>query len=283
VKETPNHKIRYPDKGDPDALAAYWQHQAEDLERELDAIHPKQIVGGADGQLIIVKDGAPAFAAMKGDATLAEDGTLAIGDAKVSTKHLADNATTTAKLADKSVTETKLADGSVADIKLVSRNNAVWRHVASAETTFNLDRPAGLYAMAHGGPVANGGSIQTTAVSIFRLDAADYAVTGMKTKIRVAAQLLVNGVFPNTDFKVGLYRVLQAGGGADALTLNIGERVVGPATFASPSALAFLENIVSAEATLVTGTYLLGVETTAALANNSSAHLSAQLQMRHVP
>lgn len=37
-KETTNHKLRYPEKGDPDTLAAYWQHLAEDTERELNAI-----------------------------------------------------------------------------------------------------------------------------------------------------------------------------------------------------------------------------------------------------
>lgn len=48
------HKIRYPEPKDPDTLALYWQHQAEDLERELEAIKPKQIVPGSKGQLLLV-------------------------------------------------------------------------------------------------------------------------------------------------------------------------------------------------------------------------------------
>jgi hypothetical protein len=84
VKETTNHKIRYPEPKDPDTMAVYWENQAKDVDRELDAIDPKQIIGGSAGKILIAKStGAGVWAALKGDGTLAEDGTLNIGGRKI--------------------------------------------------------------------------------------------------------------------------------------------------------------------------------------------------------
>lgn len=91
MKETTNHKLRYPETKDPDTLALYWENLAKDTERELDAIDPKQITGGSAGKIIIAKStGAGVYAALKGDATLAEDGTLSIGTKKIDRSKLAD-------------------------------------------------------------------------------------------------------------------------------------------------------------------------------------------------
>lgn len=112
MKETPIHKLRYPETGDPDTLALYWQHQAEDAERELGKIDPGQVLapGGAGdaGKLLIVgATGATAAKAMKGDATIASDGTLTIGAKKVLESMLADGAATSPKT--KLTTETKVS------------------------------------------------------------------------------------------------------------------------------------------------------------------------------
>jgi hypothetical protein len=117
MPETPNHKLRYPVGGDPAKHALYYENLAEDTERELDDIAPDQITapGGEadDGKLLIVQSGAPAFAAMEGDATIAEDGTLAIGAGKVTEEKLGNKAVTTSKLNDGAVVAAKLGPGSV--------------------------------------------------------------------------------------------------------------------------------------------------------------------------
>ena len=214
------------------------------------------------GKLLIAqpKDVAK-FVAMKGDGTIDAEGNFQLGAGVVGTNELANNA--------------------ASDSKLASPNNGVWRHLAAGETNFNLDRAAGVWALAHGGPIADGANFQGQALTVVHLDTTDYSVSGKTTKVRVAAQFFGNGVTPNTDFRVGLYRIEQASGTADAIMLNIGERVVGPATVESPAALAFLSKT-SPEVTLASGSYIFAVETTATLANNAAVHVSAQLQMRHV-
>ena len=107
-KETPKHGLRYPEPEDPDTLATYWQHLAEDTEEALDEIAPSQIVGGMAGKLIVAgSTGAGAYKAMKGDATLAEDGTLTIGAGAVGPSKLAAGAAL-ANLAAASVTSPRV-------------------------------------------------------------------------------------------------------------------------------------------------------------------------------
>lgn len=71
------------------------------------------------GKLFIAQGtGAAAFKAMKGDAALAEDGTLTIGAGAVSTLEIEDEAVTPVKLADSAVEEAKIADGAATSRKL---------------------------------------------------------------------------------------------------------------------------------------------------------------------
>ena len=60
----------------------------------------------------------PTAVVLSGDATLSNNGALAISDAAVTTAKIADNVVTTAKIFDAAVTTEKIADGSVTDVKL---------------------------------------------------------------------------------------------------------------------------------------------------------------------
>lgn len=112
-------EIPYPDQDDkPPNLEVGIEGLAKRLHELLGKIGTGQLVvpGGAGdkGKLLLVDNtGAAAFAAMKGDATLAGDGTLTIGKAKILTEMLADLVVTTAKMANKSVTEPKYGDASL--------------------------------------------------------------------------------------------------------------------------------------------------------------------------
>lgn len=98
-----------PDMGD------VTEAMANRIHSRLNSIATSQLVvpGGEadDGKLLIVKDGAAAYRAMKGDATIDEDGNLQLGAKVVGTPELGDKAVTTAKLDDGAVTLTKLAAG----------------------------------------------------------------------------------------------------------------------------------------------------------------------------
>lgn len=103
MKETPNHKLRYPETTDPNAYVSDLTNLAEDTERELDAIDPSQLVvpGGAEdvSKLLIVQNtGAAAFKAMSGDVSINEDGVTAIGNSKLATVMYQDGSVTPAKL-----------------------------------------------------------------------------------------------------------------------------------------------------------------------------------------
>lgn len=65
---------------------------------------------GDDGKIVIVNDGAAAYRAMKGDATIAEDGTLQLGAGVVGTNELAAKAATTAKIDDEAITPDKILE-----------------------------------------------------------------------------------------------------------------------------------------------------------------------------
>jgi hypothetical protein len=112
--------------------------------------------GKDDGKLLIVKDGAVAYKAMKGDGTIDEEGVLAIGAKKILTAMLADLGVTTAKLDNESVAVAKLAKalkGGVEDAKvrihgpavLVQRataqevKNKTWTAVSFSSSAFDTD------------------------------------------------------------------------------------------------------------------------------------------------
>ncbi|HEX5592013.1 MAG TPA: hypothetical protein VFX35_01555 [Solirubrobacterales bacterium] len=108
-------EIPYNLQGDkPPNLEAITKPIAEAVRAYLLSIGTSQLVvpGKAvdKGKLLFVDNtGAAAFSAMKGDATLAGDGTLSIGKAKILTEMLADGVLTTAKMADGGVTRAKLS------------------------------------------------------------------------------------------------------------------------------------------------------------------------------
>jgi hypothetical protein len=111
VKETPNHKLRYPETTDPNAYVSDLTNLAKDTERELDAVDLSQLVvpGGTedDGKLVIVKDGAAAYRAMSGDVSINKDGVTQIGNNKLATGMYQDGSVATAKVADAAITSRK--------------------------------------------------------------------------------------------------------------------------------------------------------------------------------
>lgn len=185
MKETTNHKIRYPEPKDPDTLAAYWENQAKDVERELDAIDPKQIVGGSAGKLLIAKStGAGAYTAMKGDATLAEDGTVTIANDAINAAKIAENAVGSSEIAAGAAGESELADKAV-----TSRKTKLSSGVVTASENLSL---SGSYADVAGASLAITPVIASTLyiVSVVNFSAGSAAWEGVATfKVDSEAEL----------------------------------------------------------------------------------------------
>jgi len=112
VPETPTLKLPYPQGSDDNFPPADFQALAEAVEEQLLDVPLSQIAvpGGSDGKLVIVKDGAAAFAAMSGDGMIDEDGVFQLGSKVVGTSELGDKAVTTGKVDDKAITLGKLAE-----------------------------------------------------------------------------------------------------------------------------------------------------------------------------
>jgi hypothetical protein len=141
------HEIPYAIEADSPASAEEaTKPMAERVHERLDAIDLSQLVvpGSSDGKIVIVKDGAAAYKAMSGDATIDEDGKLAIGGKKIVTEMLVDLGVTTGKIANKAITLAKLAEalglteGYFADGAVTSRKLKPTRGLIQATGSLNL-------------------------------------------------------------------------------------------------------------------------------------------------
>lgn len=214
-----------------------------------------------------------------------------IAELAVTESKIAALAVSTAKLAELAVTTAKIANGAVTDLKMASPNNSVYHTILQASGVLSTEAAAGTYILGtsiEGRQMAlSGGSIIAPNVSIplpiFTFDSADYKVENKAGRVKLRAQILVNGTKPALTFKVGLYPLTVAGGineikvtlGAVALegtTVNFIEPAASTATAANGVDLELPAN----------GIYALGVVTTAKLTASSAVQISAQLQRRNV-
>ena len=114
---------------------------------------------------------------------------------------------------------------------------------------------------------------------LLRLEAADYAITGRTTKLRVRATLTTNGTPPAITYTVGLYPVTSIAGGSDVMSVVLGVIDSGSqVNFNSPSANGMHEGDWSDFTIPADGYYVLGASLSGAQANNSIVGLRAQLQ-----
>lgn len=114
------------------------------------------------------------------------------------------------------------------------------------------------------------------------LDDADYPAGSRAIKLRVRATVSPNATPPGITFTLGLYPVAYAGV-ADRLAVTLGTVVTGStAVLASPGASATTKADSSEFTIPADGPYLLGAVTSAQLANNSVAHVTARLQVHQV-
>lgn len=123
--------------------------------------------------------------------------------------------------------------------------------------------------MAEGGPP-----------SLLPIHAADLAVAGLTTKLRVRAFIACNGVDAGASITVGLYPVSSYESAVDGLRVNLGAAAASVAL--NPSVNAAVEGVSGEINIPADGIYALGCELAAAIATNSLVSIHAVLQVRHV-
>lgn len=177
-----------------------------------------------------------------------------------------------------------IQNGTIADTKLASPNNGTYRHLARVSAILHDGQSAFTGGFSGGGFFGSGVNQAATGmdVALLYLAAADFAVAGKTTKLRVRAQALCNDNGFGQTATIGLYPVTSDfGSGPDTIKLTLGT-VVSGSTVAFSSLSADSENQGnSGDFTIpADGYYVLGCVLSAAVTSDCRVLLSAQLQQR---
>lgn len=133
------------------------------------------------------------------------------------------------------------------------------------------------------GPALVGGA--GTAQMGFYIAPAEWAITGMTTKMRLRVLATSNNVAPAITFTFGLYPIATSGGasGAAATIASVGTVVSGSTVaVASPPASARTPFTGSDFNAPAAGAYVLGFVTTSSMAAGSQVAVSVHVQYRRV-
>lgn len=169
--------------------------------------------------------------------------------------------------------------GTYPNPSIASPNHGVWRTLHEFGMLLAEGAPAATYVFAHAaGAAAAGGT--TGLHRVFYLAAADFAISGKTTRLRLEHILFTNTVAPGANFVLGLYPVSAAGGAADLLGITLGS-VVTTVAINAPGA-STRNRSVTAEFSLPSdGYYAVVLVTNSVLATNSRVGVNARIQMRH--
>jgi hypothetical protein len=160
----------------------------------------------------------------------------------------------------------------------------VWSTVESRSGITKQSIAAGTYIITMGTDnLASGTSVNSAAAGVIRLDAADFAMTGRTTKLKVKATITTNGTAPTGTLTVGLYPVSSVAGASNTHSITTGTVVASSTVaFAAPTA----NNVFSGDSAEFTmpadGAYVLAVNLSGATAANSFEEVTARLMVRHV-
>ncbi len=131
-----------------------------------------------------------------------------------------------------------------------------------------------------GGAVASGSALAVQHVTK-HLAAADFAIAGRTTKLRVRASVACNATAPAVNFTFGLASMTAIGGGANTISYSLTGVGANAVINAPPASAA--TSAVSADLNVpADGLYLLFMSTSAALAAGNFCGLRLELQQRWV-
>lgn len=173
----------------------------------------------------------------------------------------------------------------LADADLASPNNGVPRTIFGvAGASIQAGFAAATYLLANNNIGINAAATDAEKCPVWTPDAADYAVAGKTTELRIIAHMITNGVAPGVNFTPELRRITAVSGGSGtAMDFTTAAGIATAA--AAPSSAAAGTRVESSWvgiATLTAGMYVWAVTTAGAAAASSLTSLSLALEMRHV-
>lgn len=130
---------------------------------------------------------------------------------------------------------------------------------------------------------ASGYSASTSAngLSIIRIAAANWSLTGLTTKMRTTASIGSNASAQGINFTFGLYPITAIAGGAAAVTFTLGAVTAGSTVAINAPAASAITTGASADFTIpADGNYVLGFATSGAAGANSAAAIAQRLELR---
>lgn len=117
---------------------------------------------------------------------------------------------------------------------------------------------------------------------VIPFDPADYAVSGLTTRLRIRAAVVVDDTAPAITFTVGLYPITSVGA-ANSIRTTLGVVVTGSqAAVVSPPANQTTQAVSSDFTPPAAGIYSVGVLPSGSPAGSSGGLLYAALQVHHV-
>lgn len=172
----------------------------------------------------------------------------------------------------------------IADASLATPNNSVYRTIDTASSHLGSGITSGTFVMyPTSASLKSAVDVVAGVFPIMYLVGADYAISGLTTKVRVRLVVACNATAPGTQtFTGGLYPVTVAGG-SSAFVPTLGTVTSGTtAAVVNPSA-STVQATASSDTTIpADGAYCLGFTSSATTATNSFTKLYAHLQFRNV-
>lgn len=155
---------------------------------------------------------------------------------------------------------------------------SIWRVLLNESAIIPGGTAAATGAPADGNFLGVGGTTGVAPMPL--LQAADYAVPGRTTTIRIDLTLAVNATAPAANFTAALAPVTAVAGGAGVLAYTLGSPVT-TATVNTPGASSRSHQESAVVALPSDGYYILTLTTSATTAANSRVGATVRLLMRH--
>lgn len=137
-----------------------------------------------------------------------------------------------------------------------------YRVIAQCDKLYVTPATAGVYIGSVDGIVSpKDGATSNARPQLIPIVAADHAVTGLTTKIRLRCNLITCAVAPGINFTYGLYPISSIGGGVGTFTFTLGTVVSGTTvTRSTPAANSTFTDTTSDISLPSDGVYLFGVD-----------------------
>lgn len=174
------------------------------------------------------------------------------------------------------------ASAAIADTQLASPNNGAYRYMLLATGLVLNNVSANSLILTNSTVVVSGATGGLAPMPYIYFDDADFTVASKTQKMRLRAQIAVNGTKASIKFTFGMYPITVSGG-SNEYKITLGTVVSGSTVEINEPTANTISQAVGSDFTIpADGAYALGVVTSGSTPESHRSALSAQLQSRSV-